>query len=66
MGKCAECGRESSVLRKSLFSTKPLCLECRLAERKRPIYVRMTVVGKEDETVIGLAGAGKDGINFYR
>jgi len=37
-----------------------------LAERKRPIYVRMTVVGKEDETVIGLAGAGKDGINFYR
>ena len=66
MDKCAECGRESSVLRKSLFSNKRICLECRLAERKRPIYVRMTVVGKEDDTVVGVAGGGKDGVNFYR
>jgi hypothetical protein len=54
------------MLRKSLFSAKRICLECRLAERRRPIYVRMTVVGKEDQTVVGLAGAGKDGVNFYR
>jgi hypothetical protein len=66
MEKCAECGRECSILRKSLFSSQRLCLECHQAERKRPIYVRMTVVGKEDQTVVGLAGAGKDGVNFYR
>jgi hypothetical protein len=66
MEKCAECARESSILRKSLFSSKRLCLECQQAERRRPIYVRMTVVGKEDDTVVGVAGAGKDGINFYR
>ncbi len=66
MALCAQCGRESAETRKSLFSSRRLCPDCSQAERKRPIYVRVTVVGKEDDTVIGLAGAGKDGINFYR
>ena len=66
MVKCAQCGRDSEATRKSLFSDKRLCPECSQAERQRPIYVRMTVVNKEDDTVIGVAGAGKDGVNFYR
>lgn len=66
MVKCAQCGRDSETTRRSLFSDKRLCPQCSQAERKRPLYVRVTVVGKEDDTVIGLAGAGKDGINFYR
>ena len=66
MEKCAECGRESAEMHKSLFSSRQLCPECSESERKRPIYVRMTVGNKDDDTVIGVAGAGKDGINFYR
>jgi len=32
----------------------------------RQILERALVVNKEDDTVIGVAGAGKDGVNFYR
>jgi len=49
MGKCEQCGKESPALIMSMYSTRDLCLDCKLKEQQRPDYEQ--VVKREVEAV---------------
>lgn len=69
MPQCQRCGKRSWATVRSLFGDVRLCPACSEAERKQLICPRPAKVvdsDTADRTAPGLAGPGKDGINFYR
>lgn len=70
MPRCDKCGKETSVTIRSIFNADRLCPGCKEKERKRPIYEKGPPAGMEgagpQHNLPGIAGPGKDGINFYR
>lgn len=69
MPQCHQCGKQTLATIRSLYGNQRLCPACSEAERKRPIYRKVAAAGgpePRDPSLPGLAGPGKDGINFYR
>lgn len=69
MPECQQCGKKTLATIRSLYGNVRLCPACSEAERKRPIYEKATAAAEaqpRDPSVPGLAGPGKDGVNFYR
>ena len=69
MPQCQQCGKQSWATVRSLFGNVRLCPACSEAERKQPICPRPandSASDAVDRTTPGLAGPGKDGVNFYR
>lgn len=69
MPECQQCSKKTLATIRSLYANIRLCPECSEAERKRPIYQKAEAGAEaqpRDPNLPGLAGPGKDGINFYR
>jgi len=66
MPQCQRCGKKTLATIRSLSGNERLCPACSEVERDRPVSRKRGRVKPPDPTVVGVAGAGKDGVNFYR
>ncbi|MBI4466475.1 MAG: hypothetical protein HY656_03485 [Acidobacteria bacterium] len=67
---CDRCGKPTPVTHSSPLNRDQLCEACLEEERKNFCFNDADgdegELSERDETVVGAAGPGKDGINFYR